>query len=226
MRTNAAVLGAAAFAVGALSSATAQNVYSVNVVGYVNVVIPHGLSIYGNPLSAATNTVDALLTGGSNAAYAGPLLGATVYTWNGTGFNSDKLDTYGAGWGNPNLPLPPGVGFFINNGSPAFTNTFVGTVVQGGATNAVGNGLTLVASTWPVSTNVVQLGLNATAGDTIYTWSGSGFLSYKLDTYGAWPSSPPLCDPTNGPKINVAQGFFIFNGSLGPYNWVQNFTVQ
>jgi len=230
MRTNTAVLGAAAFAVGALSSATAQNVYSVNVVGYVNVPIQHGFQILGNPLSATDNSVNGLFTGGSNTAYVGPWQGATLYTWTGTGFAGDHLDTYGAGWsgdGGPALQLPPGAGFFVLNSGPAFTNTFVGTVVQGGATNVLANHLTLQSSTWPVGTNLVQLGLNAASGDTVYTWGGTGFLGYHLDTYGAgWSPTGPLCNVSNGPLIGVAQGFFYNNNSGTPENWVQNFTVQ
>lgn len=232
MRTKTAVpiLGAAAFAVGALSSATAQNVYSVNVVGYVNVPIAHGFQILGNPLSATDNTVNGLLTGGSNTAYVGPWEGATIYTWSGTGFLADHLDSYGAGWANPSLSLPPGAGFFVSNPNPPFTNTFVGTVVQGGATNVIANHFSLQSSTWPVGTNVVQLGLNAGSGDTIYTWGGSGFLTYHLDSYGAGWGSPPLPAPqanvSNGPVIGIAQGFFYNNVQGAAFNWVQNFTVQ
>jgi len=231
MRTNTAVLGAAAFAVGALSSATAQNVYSVNVVGYVNVPIIHGLQIIGNPLLATDNTVNGLFTGGTNGSYVGPWQGATLYTWSGTGFVGDHLDSYGAGWSNPNLLLNPGTGFFVSNPGPAFTNTFVGTVVQGGSTNVLGNHLSLQSSQWPVGTNVVQLGLNAGLGDTIYTLSASGsFLGYHLDSYGNGWGSPPLPAPqasvSNGPVIGVAQGFFYNNIQGAPFNWVQNFTVQ
>jgi hypothetical protein len=227
MRTNTALLGAAAFAVGALSSATAQNVYSVNVVGYVNVPIKTGFQILGNPLTATDNTVNGLFTGGSNTAYVGPWEGATIYTWSGTGFVGNHLDTYGAGWANPAQLLNPGAGFFVLNSGPAFTNTFVGTVVQGGFTNPVPNHLSLLGSSWPVGTNFVQLGLNANSGDTVYTWGGTGFLGYHLDTYGAgWSPTGPLCDVNNGPLVGVAQGFFYSNNSGSPFNWIQNFTVQ
>jgi hypothetical protein len=229
MRTNTALLGAAAFAVGALSSATAQNVYSVNVVGYVNVPINHGLQIIGNPLLATDNSITGLFINNStNNGASSPALGLTVYTWSGTGFVSDHNDTYGAGWTpNPSLQLAPGTGFFVSNGGATFTNTFVGTVVQGGSTNVVGNHLSLQSSQWPVGTNVVPLGLNANSGDTIYTWNGSGFSSFHLDTYGAgWSPAGPLCSVSNGPLIGVGQGFFYSNGSGAPFNWVQNFTVQ
>jgi len=227
MRTNTALLGAAAFAVGALSSATAQNVYSVNVVGYVNVPIQHGFQILGNPLLATDNTVNGLFTGGSNTAYVGPWEGATIYTWSGTGFVGNHLDTYGAGWANPGQLLNPGTGYFVLNSGTVFTNTYVGTVVQGGSTNNIPNHLSLQSSQWPVGTNFVQLGLNANSGDTVYTWVGTGFSGYHLDTYGAgWAPAGPLCSVSNGPLVAVGQGFFYNNNSGAPFNWVQNFTVQ
>jgi hypothetical protein len=227
MRTNTAILGAAAFAVGALSSATAQNVYSVNVVGYVNLPIAHGFQILGNPLLGTDNSVSNLFAANQN----GPALGMTVYSWNGTSFTPDQLDTYGNGWASPGTQLPPGAGFFVKNIGPAFTNTFVGTVVQGPTTNVLGNNFSLHASTWPVGTNVLQLGLNAALGDTIYTFDPlNGYYNYHLDTYGAGWGSPPLPAPqanvTNGPVIGVGQGFFYVNKTGSPFNWVQNFTVQ
>jgi hypothetical protein len=221
MKTNTLILSAATFAVGALSCATAQNVYSVNVVGYVNVPIPHGLTILGNPLSATDNSVNGLfLNESTNNGANSSALGLTVYTWSGTGFIGDHNDTYGGGWNNPALPLNPGTGFFVANPGSAFTNTFIGNVVQfspiqlpplNGFTNFLNPGLNLVASAWPDATNLVQLGLNAGLGDTVYLWSGTGFWGYHLDTYGAgWSSLPPPAPQsgTGGPTIDVGEGFF------------------
>ena len=50
MRTKALLLGAAVGAIG-LATSMAQ-VYSVNIVGYVNTTIPTGFSIICNPLNA------------------------------------------------------------------------------------------------------------------------------------------------------------------------------
>src|SRR5438046_266620 len=117
MRTKT-LLCAAALAAGIATSAVAQsNVYSLNVVGYVNVTVPAGYSLIANPLNAGNNTV-------SNLFNATNPLGATVYTWNGSFFVANQLDEFGGGWANPTLPLAPGVGFFFNNGGAPFTNTF------------------------------------------------------------------------------------------------------
>jgi len=250
MRTNtAATLGAAAFAVGALSSATAQNVYSVNVVGYVNVVVPHGYSIIANPLSSTDNSVNGLfLANSTNAGAYSPVLGDSILLWSGTGFvNGQASNPYGAGagtsnggWPNPTFQLPPGTGFYFNNVNAQFTNTFVGTVVQG-STNPVPTGYSLQGSQWPVATNLVQLGLdgglsNASptngAGDTLLTLVNGSFAGFSKNPYApyTWKAGNALynnlVDPTNGPFINVGQGFFYQNNQGVALTWAQNFTVQ
>jgi len=228
MKTKTTLISATAFTVGALS-APAQGIHSSNGTYYVDVLIPHGLSCLGNPLLASDNSMNGLFFSGTNQV-ANPWLGATFYLWSGTGFIGVHDDTYGGGCPLCYYQLLPGTGFFAYNSGLAFTNTFAGALVQTPFTNRIGAGFSLVSSGLPLATNVVQLGLNAQPGDTIYTWSGSGFLGYHLDTYGAgWGSSPPpapQADVTNGPFIHVAEGFFISNGSLAPYNWVQNFTVH
>ena len=59
MKTKTLLLAAALAATGAVSG-VAQTVYSVNAVGFVNLVIPPGFSINSNPLNAADNSVAAL----------------------------------------------------------------------------------------------------------------------------------------------------------------------
>jgi hypothetical protein len=226
MRINTALMGAAAFAVGALTTATAQNVYSVNVVGYVNVTIPAGYSFVANPLKATDNSVNALF---GAATTNGAALGGVVYTWAGSGFGVNGNDAYGAGWSNPNAQFPPGVGFFYYNPNPQFTNTFVGEVVQGPATNSLPTGYSMQGSQWPAQGFVQDLGLNAGQGDTIYLWGNNSFKVINLDAYGGgWTQPAPagtVVDPVKGPQIGVGGGFFYFNTGA-PFKWTSNFTVQ
>src|SRR2546421_1894502 len=57
MRTKTLVC-AAALAAGALTSWAQSNVYSLNVVGYVNVVFPPGqFTVFANPLNNANNAI-------------------------------------------------------------------------------------------------------------------------------------------------------------------------
>ena len=54
MRTKTLFLTAALSAVG-MATSMAQTVYSVNIVGYINLPVVHGLSLVANQLNAAPN---------------------------------------------------------------------------------------------------------------------------------------------------------------------------
>src|SRR5687767_7867980 len=125
MRTKALLLSAALFAAG-LTVSTAQSVYSVNAVGYVNLSLPTGYSMIANPLNTTNNTIGSLLTDLPNFS--------NLLKWTGSGFNVATF-AFGA-WDQPNITLNPGEGAFVNLGSAA-TLTFVGEVMQGSLTNPV-----------------------------------------------------------------------------------------
>ena len=127
-------------------------VYSVNVVGYVNITVPAGkLMILANPLNNGANGIDAVLplpeSGDSAIVYRFDPVGQTF---------RDAISFFGGvGWlsgTDPNPTLVPGEGFFIQapNGT-ALNLTFVGEVPQGNLSYPLaGNGrLTLVGSMVP-----------------------------------------------------------------------------
>jgi len=181
-----------------------SNVYSVNVVGYVNQPLPAGsLVAIANPLSGATNDLNTLLA-------AAPAK-STAQFWSGSGFT---LTTKGASSWSPNFNIPPGVGFFVNAKS-AYTNTFVGSVIApvgGSVTSSLPAGvLVLVGSPIPYAgdLNTTNLALNLPAKSTAQFWNGAG---YTLSTKGASSWSPVI-------PISVAQGFFL--NSKSAYDWVQ-----
>jgi len=242
------LLTAAMVAAGALSS-VAQNVYSVNVVGYVNVPIVPGYSLLANPLLSVDNSVSNLF----NTQYTnGNAAGDVVFTWGGAGFIGDFSDQFGTGWGNPGLQLPPGVGFLYQhiaaNNTPTpvtITNTYVGTVVQGPATNHVPVGYSIQSSQWPVTDYLGNLeqpnaGTSlANAGDYLFLWNGSGFIGIFSDQFGggwspAGTNNIPLLpgvtvSTTLGPLMPVGSSVLYFNAQAntpGPQNWTSNFTVQ
>jgi hypothetical protein len=158
------LLTMAALAASALAT-QAQNVYSLNIVGYVNINVPFGNSLYANPLdNGAGNSAGAVLNlaplndGGTIAA--GTLSGFSLLTWTGAAFKSvfyecdytsNNLGPNAAhpagptnGWATDAFgttaaappSLPPGTGFFIQNQGPAGVNTFVGSVIPApGTTN-------------------------------------------------------------------------------------------
>src|ERR1041385_8484559 len=107
MRTKTLLLIAAAAAASAV--ATNAQVYSVNAVGYVNKTLVKGFNLISNPLNAATNSVDALLSGQVPQD-------TTLFVWDTAG-KTFKTATYDTtfGWdGNAaGEKLNPGSGFFL-----------------------------------------------------------------------------------------------------------------
>src|SRR5690348_7525926 len=127
MRTKTLLLIAALGAAGAGTSMA--QVFSVNAVGYVNKTIPpNAFAMVANPLTAATNTVNALFAGVPN--------GFQVYIYTpGKGYDVATFDDL-AGAFTPdsaaNAVINPGSGVFVHNPSASpVTITFVGEVPQG-----------------------------------------------------------------------------------------------
>src|ERR1039457_2066957 len=134
MRTK--VLLCAAALAASLASSMAQNVYSLNVVGYVNVTLPaFEFSCVANPLDA---TMGGTVAGGNNITnlYKGLADSSTIATFDplaagGAGDWTAPI-TYiaGVGW-DSTLNMPPGKGVLLFNNGPAQPITYVGQVVQG-----------------------------------------------------------------------------------------------
>jgi hypothetical protein len=203
MRTSTVLSVAAALAASAFM-AQAQ-VYSVNIVGYVNQVLPEGTVVaVANPLDNGTNDLDSVF---------GSLdKNSTANFWNGSGFTpATKTAT---GW-NPNTPTPVGSGLFINSKS-AITNTYVGQIVVNSGesvTNSLPEGtVVLVGSAIPYAgtLNSPELGLLVLdKNSTINMWNGSGYT----------PSTKTATDWNPGLTVNVGDGFFV--NSKTAVDWVQ-----
>ena len=202
-----------------------SNVYSLNVVGYVNVPVPANYSILANPLKAGvTNGANEIMT---------PIDGQQILTWNGAGYDFSSYDTGYGGWikdltGTPGTPpsLPPGKGFFFYNPGAATTVTFVGEVVPAPATTnsiALGAGYSLVGSALPVSGPVTSSSVNLPVidGFQMLLWNGTGYTFRSYDSgYGGWISDL-TGTPSTAPSVNVGQGFWYFNPA-GTTNWSQS----
>lgn len=210
MRTKA-LLCLAAFA--AIAIPASAQVYSANIVGYVNYTqAASTFDIAANPLNNGNNDVSVVFANG--AAY--PNL--TIYKRNatGTGYDLSMYDEDAGGWTQP-LALAPGDAFWVATpAGQAFATTFVGEVIQN-STNNIPVGFSMKASMFPQAGNLqTELGLPGAPNDTIYFWNGSS--GYDVSMYdedaGGW-TVPPI--------VKVAQGFWYYNAGAAK-DWVKNYT--
>ena len=180
MKTKTLLIAAAALAVGVISSQA--QVYSQNVVGYVNQTVPaNSYQIVGNQMVngsgvAATNgDINVCLTTGLISSPNDPPSSSSnsvIYVWSGSGyqqffyFNQADATTWEgfasqAGWydlaGNmANVQLVANQAAFIqNHSSSPMTITTVGNVLQGTNLTTINAGYNLVCLSVPVSTNPV-----------------------------------------------------------------------
>ncbi len=205
-------------AAGLASSVAQSNVYSLNIVGYVNKTIPSGYSLIANPLkTGATNGANEIM----------PLVDGSIYlTWTGTAYD---YRSYDGGWidsaFNPSTAptLPPGKGFFYFNPNANTTNTFVGEVVPApGAVNnlSLPSGYSLVGSVMPVAATDISaapVSLPLIDGSIVLKWTGTAYLYRSYD--GGWIDS--AFNPAAAPSYAVGDGFFFFNPNAAT-NWSQS----
>jgi len=150
------LIAAAALAAGVISSEA--QVYSQNIVGYVNVPINGGnaLSMIGNPLQY----INGAQTNYASSVLSGMVGGETLYVWKGNGYYAYSYAGVNTGTGlgyasdwydlNPGTPasvpgsvydsddqvywtpqpvIKQGQAVFLQNGGSKFTNTFVGNAI-------------------------------------------------------------------------------------------------
>jgi len=144
MRTKV-LLGLAALAAGAATSMAQSNVYSLNIVGYVNKPTPSGYTFQSNPLDNGNNSATVVIPNPNpGGGGLGPWDGSSIQEWTGTGFKVSLFDSLTddttTGFTNPNgVPVPApiltsGKGYLINNGNASNNITYVGQV-RGPGTN-------------------------------------------------------------------------------------------
>lgn len=222
MRTKTLLIAAAALAVGLVTS-QAQNVYSQNVVGYVNVPLVGGGSynLIANPLNNANNNLTNLFPTASD--------GDSILTWNVAAFDFDgtipAYSTFVNAW-NANVLLKPGQGFFYVNNGGNRTNTFVGEVIQGSYSNYIaGSGsYNCLGSSAPLGgsfTNAI-VGFTPADGDSVLKWDVAAF-----DFSGTIPAYSTFVNAWNTTALNIGVGegfFYVRNG--GNVNWLRDFTVN
>jgi archaellum component FlaG (FlaF/FlaG flagellin family) len=235
MRTK--VLLCAAALAASLASSMAQNVYSLNVVGYVNVTLPsHKFTAVANPLDASMggtiatgndmtnlfniNTAPLIANGSSIARFVSSL--------NDYG-SSISYVSLSKKWGST-FPMPPGTAaLYFNNGAADTVVTFTGQVEQG--TYNVGtlpsHQFALVGSPIPIGGNITNsttvVGLVPANGDSVATFSSA---LNDWNPSSGWVNLSKKWGSSASSTIAVGQGFLYFNNSASANNWVSNFTVQ
>jgi hypothetical protein len=210
MRTKALLLGAIIGA-ASLASSMAQ-VYSVNIVGYINVPIPAGFTLIANQLNnSAGNALETLIPASPTAI--------SVYKWNTTtaAFDIANWDTDFQQWDNT-FTLSPGEGFWVFNGGTPWTLTLVGEVMTGQQTVNFLAGFNLVSSIVPQEGLLqTQLGyVPSSTGDTIFTYVNGAFGIFNYDAdFQMWDEEP---------TIHVGEGFFAQRTQPGA--WTRTFNVN
>jgi len=214
MRTKTLLFTAVLGAAGILTSMAQTNVYSVNVVGYVNVTVaPSTYQMIANPLQATNNTLGALIPVAPD--------GTQAYRWTGTTYTVYTYDELVPGWlPDGNASLAPGEGMFLrNNTTTNLTLTFVGEVLQGTLTTPLPAGYEIRSSKVPQAGRVTtDLGLPGRDGDQVYKWDPA------RNTYDAfiYDELAPGWLPTE-PSFGVGESFFVRKNASE--NWTRSFTV-
>jgi hypothetical protein len=238
------LIAAAALAAGVISSQA--QVYSQNIVGYVNTPLPGGFVNIANPLDASGgNSITNVLN-----VFSGAYDGDGLYIWTGSTYAQYTVDSgWTTGIGNaadtaqvapPNLA--PGAAIFLANGNGSNTVTFVGTVHSEGAgastnvvgltTNTIGTGFTFISSKISIGGGVSSvLGLpkdGSLDGSAIYIpnitgGAVHGFTQITIDSgwstgFGNAADTAQVAEPS----IPVGSGFFFFNGTGSPQSWIQS----
>ncbi len=222
MRTKTLLLTAAALAAGLATSVAQMNVYSVNVVGYVNVGLSNGFNLIANQLdydgTGLNNNVNTVFSTNLPS-------GANVFAFSGGAFATPPAN-FGTktGWsGNTNAVntvLKPGGGVFVQISSPK-TVTLVGNVMQGTPlSNSFPAGFSIIASMVPQSGLVqTDLGFTPPSGANIIRYNPvtQAYISppYNFGSKTGWTPSQP--------SVNVGEAYWLQTSTAGA--WVRSFTV-
>jgi hypothetical protein len=203
MRTKTLALTAALTLAGA--AASMAQVYSQNIVGYVNVTYPTGFAIAANPLKTGSNTVAEVFP-------SVPLF-TTIFKFAGGAYEPGN-GNFGA-WGTPGQTLPPGQGFFINFPSPT-TITYVGEVMTGTNSVPLNAGFNMIGCVTPIAGLITtDLKLNPGLFDTVFQFNKATQAYLPGNSYfGSWSPEP---------TIAVAEGFW-YNNANAATNWTRVFT--
>ena len=190
-------------------------VYSGNVVGYVNLNLPPGLSLIANPLYFTNSTLAFWMPSAPD--------GAQVYKFtSGGGYEVSTFDAIESGWSNPNLDVSIGTGFYFHNPSTNVLRlTFVGEVLQGELVNPLPAGISTKGSLVPQAASINSLhNIPGESGDEIRVFTNDlqGGGAYEVSRYKTGEGWVPDI------HLGVGQGFWIQKQQ--PQDWVRYFIAN
>jgi len=245
MRTKALLLTACLSALGSVSMMAQTNVYSLNIVGYVNLSLPTGFSMIACQFTTTNNTIGALLNnnpGGTvtTEGTAGPYEGVTIYKWNGSAFTQDTGDNILSGnlngWDNNGvITLNPGEAAWLKNpNTSSLSVVFLGTVPSGTLTVPIKGPSTfnMISSPVPVGgdvvTNAIMNLTNYGDSDRVYVYANpGGFTTYTVDKEFGSAGYQSQWDPPGDPMVTVGQGFWYLTASTTTsFTWTETFSVN
>jgi len=216
MRTKALILSAMLGVAGITSSFAQGTVYSINVVGYINLTLTTPFSLIANQLdNGAGNLVTNMFTG---------LPAQTVvYKFTGSNYLSLTYLSAAAGWtpaGNRQMTCAPGEGVFVRKPATASTInlTFVGEVMQGTLVNPVAIGFDIYSGMVPQAGGITTVHNYQPANqDVVYKFNGTNYTGKTwLQTLNRW-------NPAGEPTVEVGEAVFINSKTVK--NWTRDFTI-
>jgi hypothetical protein len=192
-------------------------VFSVNIVGYVNLQLPPGLSLIANPLWTYDDTL------GSLFLYQEPPDGAQVLKYvPGAGYEVSTFDAIAKAWTNPEMTLPPGVGFFFQNPSAnTVINTVVGEVFQGTLVNHLPAGFSTEGALVPQAGSITTV-------HTIPGEPGDILRLYVNDLQGGGDYVTSVFNGETGwePDLTLGVGQGFVSEKQNPQDWIRIFHVN
>jgi hypothetical protein len=218
---------AALTAAGELASMA--QVFSVNMVGYVNIPLAsRKFALIANQLdNKQGNTIAQLIP----TAPSQTVVYHFDYAFQAFSTSSQFDGAVGGAWDNPTLAFPPGEGMFIFPFAD-MTATFVGEVVTGTSSLDIKTGYQVYSGIIPQAgymhdplapgSGNVDLGLGIPVNNQqIYNWSAplQAFATSHAWVDGAW-------NDANGPVLQVGEAVLGFSPPIsGTKTWTRTFNV-
>jgi len=239
MRTKTLLAVGAALAAGVVASSAQSNVYSLNVVGYVNLTLKPGYNLITPQLkdSSGSTAINVLLTNAPALADS-----STFFGWNAGAQSFTEAANWvqappdGPAWYNADYSAlaadtaPRGGSYFIYNAGAQTTLTLVGEVPQGASTSTVAAAYNFKGDYVPASQEIITNGFPIADGSTLFTFDATT-QSYTeaLNGVATPPDGPNWYNADYSAVVNfaptVGQGFVYFNPGTS-VAWNRNFTVQ